>query len=58
MAETLQALPTHASDMFAVFLPPHSTTEQVSLKKVTTTAPLVSGQKLDTEETSKQTKVK
>ena len=29
-------------------------TEQVSLKKVTTTVPIVSGQKLDTEETSKQ----
>ena len=33
-------------------------TEQVSLKKVTTTAPLVSGRKLDTEETSKQKKLK
>ena len=40
-----------------MFLPPHSTTEQVSLKKVTTTAPLVSGLKLDTEETSKQKKL-
>ena len=33
-------------------------TEQVSLKKVTTTAPLVLGRKLDTEETSKQKKPK
>ena len=33
-------------------------TEQVSLKKVTTTAPLVLGRKLDTEETSKQKKLK
>ena len=37
-------------------------TEQVSLKKkkkkVSTTAPLVSGQKSDTEETSKQKKLK
>ena len=44
--------------LFAAFLPPHSTTEQVSLKKVTTTALLVSGQKLDIEETSKQKKLK
>ena len=44
--------------LFAVFLPPQSTTEQVSLKKVTTTTPLVSGWKLDTEETSKQKKLK
>ena len=29
-------------------------TEQVRLKKVSTTAPFVSGQKSDTEETSKQ----
>ena len=43
--------------LFAVFLPPHSTTEQVGLKKVSTTAPL-SGQKLDTEETSEQKKLK
>ena len=33
-------------------------TEQVSLKKVPTTAPLVSGWKSDTEETSKQKKLK
>ena len=33
-------------------------TEQVSLKKVTTTAPLVLGRKLDTEETCKQKKPK
>ena len=44
--------------LFAMFLPPHSTTEQVSLKKVTSTTPLVSGWKLDTEETSKQKKLK
>ena len=35
-------------------LPPHSVTEQVSLKKGSTTAPFVSGQKSNTEETSKQ----
>jgi len=39
--------------LFAVSLPPHSATEQVSLKKVSTTAPLVSGRKSDTEETNK-----
>ena len=33
-------------------------TEQVSLKKVSTTAPLVLEQKSDTEETSKQKKLK
>ena len=44
--------------LFAVFLPPQSTTEQASLKKVTTTAPFVLGWKLDTEETSKQKKLK
>ena len=44
--------------LFAVFLPPYSTTKQVSLKKVTTTSPVVSGPKLDTEETSKQKKLK
>ena len=49
---------THQWYLFAAFLPPHSTTEQVSLKKVTTTALLVSGQKLDIEETSKQKKLK
>ena len=41
--------------LFVVVLRPQSTTEQVSLKKkVTSTAPLVAGWKLDTEETSKQ----
>ena len=49
---------TRQSYLFSVLLPPHSTTEQVSLKKVITTTPLVSGQKLDTEETSKQKKLK
>ena len=44
--------------LFAAPLPPHSATEQVSLKKVSTTAPLVLGQKSDTEETSKQKKLK
>ena len=39
-------------------VPPHSVTEQVSLKKVSTTALLVSGRKSDTEETSKQKKLK
>ena len=40
-------------------LPPHSVTEQVSLKKkkVSSTVPFVSGQKTDTEETSKQKKL-
>ena len=46
-------------------LPPHSATEQVSLKKkkkekkkkVSSTIPFVSGQKPDTEETSKQKKL-
>ena len=33
-------------------------TEQVSLKKVSITAPFVSGWKSDTEETSKQKKLK
>ena len=42
---------------FAASLPPHSTTEQVSLKSVHH-RPLVSGWKLDTEETSKQKKLK
>ena len=40
------------------FFPPHSVTEQVSLKKVSTTAPYVLGWKSDTEETSKQKKLK
>ena len=44
--------------LFGVSLPPHSTTEQVSLKKVSTTSRLVSGWKSDTEETSKQKKLK
>ena len=44
--------------LFEVFLPPHSTTEQARPKKVTTTTSLVSGRKLDTEETSKQKKLK
>ena len=43
--------------LFAASLPPHSTTEQVSLK-VSTTAPLVPGQKSDTEENSKEKKLK
>ena len=38
--------------LFAGFFPPHSTTEQMSLKKVSTTTPLVLGWKSDTEETS------
>ena len=46
--------------LFAASLPPHSATEQVSLKKkkVSTTAHFVSGRKSDTEETSKQRKLK
>ena len=43
---------------FAVSLPSQSTTEQASLKKVTTITYLVLGQKLDTEETRKQKKLK
>ena len=47
--------------LFAVSLPPHSVTEQVSLKKkkkeVSSTVPFVSGRKPDTEETSKQKKL-
>ena len=42
--------------LFAVSLPPHSATEQVSLKKVSTTTHFVSGRKSDTKETSKQKK--
>ena len=48
----------HTPVLFVASLPPHSTTEQVSLRKVSTTAHLVSGQKSDTEETSKQKKLK
>ena len=51
---------THQCYLFAASLPPHRATEQVSLKKkkwVSTTAPLVSGWKSDTEETSKQKKL-
>ena len=44
--------------LFAASLPPHSATEHVSLKEVSTTARFVSGQKSDTEETSKQKKLK
>ena len=44
--------------LFAASLPPHSATEQVSLKKVSTTNHLVLGWKSDTEETSKQKKLK
>ena len=43
--------------LFAASLPPHSVTEQASLKKVSIAAPLVSGQKSDTEETCKQKKL-
>ena len=48
----------HMPLIFAASLPPHSATEQVNLKKVSTTAPFVSGLKSDTEETSKQKKLK
>ena len=57
VAETLWAL-SHTPVLFAASLHPHSTIEQVSLKKVSTTASFVSGQKSDTEETSKQKKLK
>ena len=43
---------------FAASLPPHSATEQVSLKQSVHHRPLVSGRKSDTEETSKQKKLK
>ena len=55
-----EALRAHASVICLQHpsLPPHSATEQVSLKKkkkkVSTTIPFVSGRKPDTEETSKQ----
>ena len=48
---------THQCYLLAASLPPHSTTEQASLKSVHQ-CPLVSGRKLDTEETSKQMKLK
>ena len=56
-----EALRAHASVICLQHpsLPPHSATEQVSLKKkkVSSTVPFVSGQKPDTEETSKQKKL-
>ena len=54
----VEALRAHASVIcLQRSLPPYSATEQVSLKKkVSTTVPYVSGQKPDTEETSKQKK--
>ena len=54
-----QAQCGHTPVLFAVSLPPHSATEQVSLKKkkVSSTVPFVSGHKPDTEETSKQKKL-
>ena len=61
MAEALQA---HTSVTYLQHpsLPPHSDTEQVSLKekkkkKASSTDPFVSGQKPDAEETSKQKKL-
>ena len=54
VAETLRA---HASVVCSV-PPSHSANEQVSLKKVSTAVPLVSGRISDTEETSKQKKLK
>ena len=59
-----EALRAHASVICLQHpsLPPHSATEQVSLKKkkekkVSSTAPFMSEQKPDTEETSKQKKL-
>ena len=58
-----EALRAHASVICLQHpaLPPHSVTEQVSLKKkkkkVSSTVPFVSGWKQDTEETSKQKKL-
>ena len=49
---------THQCYLFAASLPPHRATEQVSLKKVSTTSPFMSGWKSDNEETSKQKKLK
>ena len=49
---------THQCYLFAASLPPHGMTEQVSLKKVSTTTRLVPGQESDTAETSKQKKLK
>ena len=48
----------HTPVLFAASVLPQSMTEQVSLKKVSTTASFVSGWKSDTEETSKQKKLK
>ena len=56
-----EALRAHASviRLQRPALPPHSATEQVSLKKkkVSSTVPFVSGRKPDTEESSKQKKL-
>ena len=57
-----EALEARQGYLFAVSLPPHSVTDQVSLKKkkkkkVSTTVPFVLGRKPDTEETSKQKKL-
>lgn len=58
-----EALRAHASVICLQHpsLPPHSATEQVSLKKkkkkVSSTVPFESGRKPDTEETSKQKKI-
>ena len=56
-----EALRAHASVicLHHPSLTPHSATEQMSQKKkkVSTTVPFVSGQKPDTEETSKQKKL-
>ena len=56
-----EALRAHASVICLQHpsLPPHSGTEQVSLKKkkMSSTVPFVLGQKADTEETSKQKKL-
>ena len=48
----------HTPGLFAGSLPPYSATEQVSLKNSVHHRPLVSGWKTDTEETSKQKKLK
>ena len=62
--QVVEALQAHASVICLQHpsLPPHCATEQVSLKKkkkkkVSSTVPLVSGRKPDTEETSKQKKL-
>ena len=57
VGHTLSTPHTHQRCLSAVSFPPHNTTEQVSLNS-DRLLPLVSGQKLDTEETFQQRKAK